>query len=642
MSRAAADILADALALAGRGYAVFPVLPGDKRPMTPRGFHDATADPDQICDWFTDRPDANLAIRTGELIVVDVDPDGLEGGWFADHRIDLETEAGAIVRTPRGGFHYYFAACGATIKNSVGKLAPGVDIRGAGGYVCCPPSIVGGAGYAWMAEPGPIGELPPVPAWLVDELLPPAPPPPRPAAPPAPRSAPPGPHNAYVAAAVKGELDRVAHAQNGTRNATLNAAAFALGTLVGAGELTYSEAEQALTTAGRHAGLPDGEIAATVRSGLTAGMRQPRQLPDRASERPAKTAPPNRLASVLEESDGDDTSDFVDVVDLVRAHPEYRPIIIDGVIRRGETACFSADRKIGKTHLIHGLAIAVATGTPWLGQYETRRGKVLIVDNEVHQQTLSRRFSAQFDKRGLDWDDVRGHLTLWPCRGKGVDLVDVYHRLTRPNAQRFDVVILDAWHRILPSDTDENSNGEIKDCMNLVDRLAARTGSAFVLVHHTSKGNQSEKTVTDVGAGASALSRCVDGHFVVRHHEEEGAAVLDAALRSFRQFTPVVLRLDYPVWRVDPTLDPTQLARGHKRKANEPPPPDRSPSTFVRSYVTAKPRTITTLAGLATADGWSRREIERAVALAVETGQAADTKVGRNRALTTDRQVQYV
>src|SRR4051794_17844341 len=38
-----------------------------------RGLHDASTDPGQITRWWTRWPDANVAIRTGRLVVLDVD-----------------------------------------------------------------------------------------------------------------------------------------------------------------------------------------------------------------------------------------------------------------------------------------------------------------------------------------------------------------------------------------------------------------------------------------------------------------------------------------------------------------------------------------------------------------------------------------
>ena len=87
------------------------------------------------------------------------------------------------------------------------------------------------------------------------------------------------PRSRYAATALRGELDRVLAADPGGRNHALNAAAFALGQLTATGLLPDDLASDALAQAAQAIGLPAGEAAATIRSGLTAGARSPRRRP---------------------------------------------------------------------------------------------------------------------------------------------------------------------------------------------------------------------------------------------------------------------------------------------------------------------------------------------------------------------------
>jgi hypothetical protein len=64
-------------------------------------------------------------------------------------------------------------------------------------------------------------------------------------------------------------------ATSGSRNTTLNQAAFSVGRWLGAGLLHERDAAAALYGAARFAGLDDSEIRATLRSGLLAGAREP-------------------------------------------------------------------------------------------------------------------------------------------------------------------------------------------------------------------------------------------------------------------------------------------------------------------------------------------------------------------------------
>ena len=77
-------------------------------------------------------------------------------------------------------------------------------------------------------------------------------------------------------AALHEETRLVATARPGTRNDTLNRAAFSLGQLVAAGLLPPLAVVTALSSAAQRAGLPAEEARRTIRSGMTAGARNPR------------------------------------------------------------------------------------------------------------------------------------------------------------------------------------------------------------------------------------------------------------------------------------------------------------------------------------------------------------------------------
>jgi len=280
-------LLDAALAYARHGIPVLPVhtpaadgscscgRPGCERPgKHPRlrhGLTEASLDPRRIEMWWALWPEANVGLRTGVAMdVADVDS---PGGWHGlRHLLGGALPAGPQVRTGGGGWHFWFRPTG--FGNRV-RLLPGVDWRGAGGYVLAPPSRhAAGTTYYWVIRPG--GEPPSGPPALRDLIAGPDPP------------VPPGGSGAivhpdrYAAVALAAEADRVARASVGTRNDTLNRAAFALGRLVGAGLLDTATVTRELLAAARRAGLGRAETIRTIRSGLGAGRRQP-LAPERRS-----------------------------------------------------------------------------------------------------------------------------------------------------------------------------------------------------------------------------------------------------------------------------------------------------------------------------------------------------------------------
>jgi hypothetical protein len=80
---------------------------------------------------------------------------------------------------------------------------------------------------------------------------------------------------AWAKAAVDGELDRLRHASEGSRNDTLNRVAFRLGQIIAGGALAEHDIEPLLVEHGIALGLREREVVSTVHSGLRAGERAP-------------------------------------------------------------------------------------------------------------------------------------------------------------------------------------------------------------------------------------------------------------------------------------------------------------------------------------------------------------------------------
>jgi hypothetical protein len=130
----------------------------------------ATTDPEQIEEWWTDHPGANLAVITAGLLVVDID--GADNPWPRAR----DMAPGAYSITPRGGSHCWYrqpdGADGADLRNTVSRLAEDVDTRANGGYALVAPSETADGRYYWgeyMALPD-RDELPEPPAWLLSEI----------------------------------------------------------------------------------------------------------------------------------------------------------------------------------------------------------------------------------------------------------------------------------------------------------------------------------------------------------------------------------------------------------------------------------------------------------------------------------------
>jgi hypothetical protein len=281
-----------AVAAARLGCAVFPCRPRDKRPAVPGWEHRACAVTQIVARyWPSDRHNIGIACGPSRIVVIDLDTHNpLPGDWrlpgIRDGRdvlAQLAEWAGQpwpatrTVRTPTGGLHLHFAAPeGIEIRNSAGRIAPLVDVRGAGGYVLAPGSVLderaypgnpGGAalvrgGRAYELEND--GEPAPLPAWLAALAGPAGPP-----RPPSQATRPAG----TAGTRLRGLVATVRGGQPGDRNGPLYWAGRRAAEMIAAGEIEREAAEESLIAAALEAGLRGGEREArrTFASALRGG-----------------------------------------------------------------------------------------------------------------------------------------------------------------------------------------------------------------------------------------------------------------------------------------------------------------------------------------------------------------------------------
>lgn len=155
--------LDQALAYTESGWAVFPLRPNTKLPLTQHGFKDATTNPERVRQWWTKYPNANIGLATGQtsgVVVVDVDVKNDAKGRESLASIrGLAADATLTAATPSGGWHLYFVAPAEGVRSRSGIL-PGIDIRGEGGYVVAPGSEIDGKPYEWTDPKAHISALP--------------------------------------------------------------------------------------------------------------------------------------------------------------------------------------------------------------------------------------------------------------------------------------------------------------------------------------------------------------------------------------------------------------------------------------------------------------------------------------------------
>lgn len=469
-----------ALALAGKGWKVFPIRAKGKKPLTVHGLLDASSDPDIIETWAVKWPNANIGIVTGNVIVVDIDP--RHGG---DKSIaDLEVIHGTLPetlesKTGGGGRHLYFKAEGAVVRCSQSELAPGIDIKGVGGYVVAPPSVhESGDRYLWTRRIPPVG----VPKWLLQKLRKPSKPEP-------------------LSANGNGSVRTI---PEGERNDRL----FRIGSSLRAKGLSASAILAALLAHNaEHCVPPLGEVEvqliAASASRYPAGALSEHPKSDSIYSAPIDTKygqkelVPRRLPFRTAQQVASETSEQVEWIS--------KPYVAAGSITEVDGKVKLAGKTTWTTHLCS----AVLDGRPFMGEPTSKSPVVYLTEQPPSswRLTLERAgllgredFHCLYfrDVRGIAWEFVSDDAINY-CRQVGARLL-----------------VVDTLSQFagIAGDSENNSGDALQAMMPLQE--AAGHGLAVVILRHDRK---SGGLVGESGRGSSAYSGTVDIVLSIRRPE---------------------------------------------------------------------------------------------------------------------------
>lgn len=240
------------------------------------GCYAGTTDVDRLTAMWEHLPHALVGIRTGRpsgIFVLDFDMHTTDkDGNNALQRLmrDGSLFKSVAAKTGGGGMHLYYRHPGelSVPNDNRGKLAPGVDVKGEGGYVIAPPSAKRGKpSYSWIPGLDPWSQK--IASLSMEALLTITKSDDRPISL--------NPHkvtvcdDAQILWKWEDALEDLRDATSGERNELLYRAACRGGEVVASGQLASATLISLLEVAAAEAGLKSSEIRQTIRSGLNRG-----------------------------------------------------------------------------------------------------------------------------------------------------------------------------------------------------------------------------------------------------------------------------------------------------------------------------------------------------------------------------------
>lgn len=446
---------------ARRGLRVFPCKPRDKVPATAHGCKDATTDPAQIAAWWDGTYLYNVGLATGGgVVVLDVDINHSAGKYGDETLAELEAQHGPLPETwmcltGGGGVHYYFACDDPALTVGTG-FAPGLDYRGAGGYVVAPPSLHdSGREYEWEAAHTPANTaLAPLPDWLHSLML---------------EGRKQAPRTRTEAAPEK--------VQEGGRNDTLYRLACSLrGKGLGEAGITAALLEENRERCVPP--LPAAEVEKIAKSagryerGSTGGGHALNW--DGTAEPSHRADSPDQLFSLFKP--------------LSEYQEEEAEWIVPGWIPKGQISLIAADGGIGKTTLWCHIIAALSSGSACILDPPGFTREPMKITFMTTEDSVRKKLRKKLRLAGADMDNIitpdfaMDRTGLLRSLNFGTEEMDRVLRYLKPVLCIFDPV-----QGFTPPKVNMGSRNEMRDCMAPLLSIGEEIGTASLVVCHTNK-----------------------------------------------------------------------------------------------------------------------------------------------------------
>lgn len=262
----------------------------------------------------------------------------------------------------------------------------------------------------------------------------------------------------------------------------------------------------------------------------------------------------------------DDLPPFRSLNDQVKDPPALSPVLIDGILREGCKMIITGQSKAGKTCLSQNLAVCIAEGLPWLGEFQCEQGKVLYINLEVEEASLYQRFLAMYKALGIKMTTQGGNNIIpWNLRGYAASMEKLAPKIIRRcrNTGPYKAIILDPLYKVQQGD--ENSAEAICNFCNALDKIAHETGAAIIYDHHHPKG-EARENVIDRGSGSGVFSRDADAICdisslnpgrdileIIETQMKDGEKPMQISfvLRDFKDIEPINIWFRFPLHYID-------------------------------------------------------------------------------------------
>ncbi len=310
----------------------------------------------------------------------------------------------------------------------------------------------------------------------------------------------------------------------------------------------------------------------------------------------------------------------VSLADFITAEDSETAWLVHNLIPAGGATILAGPAGCGKSFMLMDLALALATGTEFLGRYLTTECSVLYIDEESSPAEIRRRFRRLLAGRGLH--QAPQGIAIMAGQGVRIDDPDSLSRLDQLLSHlQPDVVLIDSLIRV--HGAEENSATEMSRVFGIIKRLMSKHNCSFVIIDHQRKPGQQRSAAGYRLRGSSEKLAFADALLSVEVRETGIILLEHTKCRCGPEQPSAVVKIE--------DQDDTSTTVIYVGEADEYDPKIKAAEEFFENVIGDEGAFRKDIVDGAREEGISERSIGKALSELAKSGQLVKDKVSAGR-----------
>lgn len=193
--------------------------------------------------------------------------------------------------------------------------------------------------------------------------------------------------------------------------------------------------------------------------------------------------------------------------ELLKKEIKQAPFLLDKMIVENGINALTSDNGKGKSLFMLKMATSIARGEKFLGEYETKKTNILIMDLEMSENDIIQRTHS------IIQEPITG-LDFYHCQSFDIENSEDFNWLTNQiKLNQYGLVVIDTFNTF--HHREENSNSEMRFVNKKLIELVNKHNATILFLHHHRKPQKGEKLNQATSRGAGEIIAKASSHLLL-------------------------------------------------------------------------------------------------------------------------------